>query len=855
MSTSSASLPGGRPVASGAVHSPSARAARLKERLLSSPYEIDIERARSYTSAYRENEGEAPCMRAALALSEALRAQTIRIDDDELLAGVKTARVLAGVIPVERGEFNTVLEMEIDRLLSRETGRFHVDPADRTELMDGILPYWRGRTVRARKIGLWKDAGLYDTPRFGPAACARIARAMGLANVRKIAGQTVGHTARSIARAPRMQRELAGLRPNLALTVFDVQGHFVPGYRRVLELGFEGIAGAAAERIEQLDPAEDLYEESLDFYNAAITCAGAVCDYSRRYAALAAEQAAAASEPRKSELMEIAERCRRVPALPPRDFMEALQSLWMSQVAFSISYGMAGVLSPGRVDQYLDPFYRADVEAGLLTGERALEAIEEYYVKLGTELIMLMEVGKDTASEFGVGSNTVTIGGRDRQGCDATNEVSYLFLEAHDNLKALANNLSVRVSLQTPTRFLERACASYRATSGVALFNDERISAELEEDGFSLEDSLDYSIVGCVEPTGTGNTFACTAGNDISLAGVLEMALFEGRMLFAGKRVGAPTPPVGEMTRFEDVQNAFVAQLSFNVARLVRAVELLDRVYAESFPDPLLSSTLEGCLESGHDMTRGGAAYEFGSITGRGLGTVANSLAALRWAVFEERLLTMEELARHLKTDFRGAPELRAALAGKAPKYGNDDERADGVARWVADVFCIEVRKHRCGRGGFYRPGMFSYGVHVIDGLYLGATPDGRLAGEPVSNGISPVNGTERLGPTAVLRSAAVAASGPLSDGSSLNMRLSPGLIATEESVAKLASVVRAYFEEGGRHLQFNVVDTGTLLDAQAHPEKYPDLVVRVSGYCAYFTDLGRSIQDDIIARTDFARL
>lgn len=468
---------------------------------------------------------------------------------------------------------------------------------------------------------------------------------------------------------------------------------------------------------------------------------------------------------------------------------------------------------------------------------------------------MLIEAGKDTASEMAVGSNTFTVGGLDRDGNDATSELSYLFLEAHDNMKALANNLSVRISDKTPREFLVRSCETYRSTSGLAFFNDGVIVKELARDGYSLEDARDYSIVGCVEPTSTGNSFACTAGNDVSLAGVLEMALRRGRMLFSGRRAGAPTADPRSFSSFEDVKEAFGEQLSFNVEKLVRAVELLDRAYVEEFPCPPLSATLEGCLQSGRDMTHGGAKYNFGSITGRGLGTVANSLAAINWAVFERNLITMDELVQLLESNFRGGESVRQMLLRKAPKYGNDEGDSDDIATWVTEVFSREVRKHRCGRGGSYRPGMFSYGVHVMDGLYLGATPDGRLAGEPVSNGISPVNGTERGGPTAVLHSAAKAGSSPLSNGTALNMRLSPGLLKSEESTEKLASLVEGYFAIGGRHVQFNVVDTATLKDAQAHPEKYPDLVVRVSGYCAYFTDLGTSIQNDIIARTDFEEL
>lgn len=834
---------------------PTQRGLKLKERLLSSKYEIDIERARYYTSTWKDMEDVSPCMKAARALEETLRKMTIRIDDDEILVGVKTAKRLAGVIPVERGEFNTVMEVELDRLTTRNRHRFHISPQERRELLEDILPYWKGRTVRSRKIELWKEEGVYETPTLGPKSLRRLVKGMGIKQAAKLGKVTMGGSLKTASKLPAMMRELAGLRPNLALTVFDVQGHLVPGHRRVLELGMEGIAEWARRRLRELREDEEDYEHKVDFLSSVPVVAGAVVEYSNRYADLAEKMAQEAEGERREELKEIAERCRWVPAKPPRTFMEALQCIWMTQTVLCISYGMAGILSLGRLDQYLYPYYRADLEAGRISRDKALEAVEDLYVKLATFLIMLVEIGKETASEMGVGSNTITIGGLDRDGNDAINEVSHLLLEANENLRALANNLCIRISSKTPRDFLVKACGSHRFTSGQAFFNDEVIIEELVKDGYSLEDARDYSIVGCVEPTSTGSSFACTAGNDISLAGVLEMALNEGSTLFSGGRVGAATPDPRRFKSFDEVKEAFLEQLAFNVDKLVRAVEMKDKAYAEAFPSPLVSATLEGCLESGKDMTRGGARYNYGSITGRGLGTVADSLAAIRWAVFERRMLTMEELMHHLSTNFREDENLRLELKTRAPKYGTDDADADELARWVTEAFCEEVRKHKCSRGGFYRPGIFSYGVHVADGMSLGATPDGRRAGEPVSNGISPVNGTEREGPTAVLQSAARAGGALLSDGTALNLRLSPSLLRSEENEDKLASMIEAYFALGGRHVQFNVVDTATLRDAQDHPERYPDLVVRVSGYCAYFTDLGRSIQNDIIARTEFSRL
>ncbi len=831
---------------------PSVRAQRLKERLLESPYEIDIERARFYTQVWKEMEGAPPCMKAARALEATLRNMTIRIDSEEQIVGVKTAKRLAGVIPVERGEFNEQLVMDLDGLLNRKVHPFHITREERHELEKVILPYWKKRTARYAKIRLWKKRGLYETPFIGPIALYRIIKGMGARNSAKIAKLTIGGNWKKLLKVPLMLRALAGLRPNLALTVFDVQGHLVPGHNRVLELGFAGIKEKAAEQLAALTPGDENYDHRKDFLESVQVAAQAVCDYAERYASLAEEMAENATPERRAELLAIAERCRRVPARPPETFLEALQSLWMSEVVFCISYGMAEILSPGRVDAYLYPYYERDLAAGRITRGQALEAVEEYLVKLGTFLILLVDVAKDTASEMAVGSNTFTIGGLDREGKDATTEMTHIFLEAHENMRALANNCCIRISSQTPPDFLTKACEAHRFTSGHALFNDDVIVPELVADGYTREDARDYSIVGCVEPTSTGSSFACTAGNDISLAGVLEMALTQGRMLFAGHRVGARTLDPRGFTSFEQVLDAFRQQLSFNVKKLVDAVEALDEVYAKDFPSPLISSTLEGCLEGGMDMTRGGARYNYGSVTGRGLATVVNSLAAIRWAVFEKKLISMKGLIDALRSNFSGHESLRQELLHKAPKYGNDDMAADELARWVTEVFTQEVRKHPCGRGGFYRPAIFSYGVHVTDGMQLGATPDGRLGGDPVSNGISPANGTEMNGPTAVLRSAAHAAGSNLSDGTALNMRFSPALLATDEGAEKLAFLTEAYFALGGRHVQYNVVDSSVLRDAQTSPEKHRDLVVRVSGYCAYFTDLGRSIQNDIIARTEF---
>jgi len=789
------------------------RIARLKQRLLTSPYEADIERARYYTRVWKQMEKAPPAMRAAQALKETLHNMSIRIDDDELLVGAKTYKRVASILGIERNLVSAAVRKALllregklseERLkaLSGMGGHspefdhevLHMPEETYRELKDEILPYWEGRNLGSLKTELWRKRGVDpDT--------AQVAHSV------------------------------------------DLQGHIIIGLRRVLEIGFNGIYEWATRALGELKKDSKDYETRKDFYQAVQVAAKAVCDFSNRYAALAEEMAQETEGQRKEELLEIAGRCRWVPANPPRNFLEALQSVWMTQVVLAISYGDDGVHTVGRLDQLLYPYYKQDIEKGVITPEQALEFLQEYLIKVSHFLVF--------------GPNNVTIGGVDRSGKDATNELSYLFLDANDSLGGgLRKSFSVRISTKTPKAFLKRACQTLRLGAGIAFFNDEVIIRDLLKDGYSLEDARDYAIVGCAEPTGSCNNNGYTAGTGVHLTQVLELALNEGRRLRDGKRVGAPTPSASTFKTFEDVKEAFLGQLSYVVDAAVRHGDIKDEIIAKFFPNPLLSSTIEGCLESGYDIAQGGARYSHVSLGAQGLATVVNSLSAIRWAVFEEKLLTLEELVNHLRNNFAGAENIRQLLLRKAPKYGNDDPKTDELAEWVTAVLEHEARSHisRVLRGG-YRPLLISSGTHVTEGLVCGASADGRLAMKPVSNGISPTNGTESNGSTAVLHSVAKACKACLSSGTTLNMNLAPGLIKTDEGLDKLVSMIEAYFVLGGRHIQFNPVDVETLKDAQKHPENYPDLIVKVSGYSFRFIDLSKPLQDDIIARTEFGEI
>lgn len=796
------------------------RIERLKKRLQSRSLETDVERAKYFTSVYKRTEGEPPCMRAAKGLQETLRHMTIRIEDDERIVGSKTAKEWGGPIYIEMsaGDLYTLISIALHK--SKKTFReafpdgfglrsalfinqlSKMSEEGYRELTEIIMPYWEDKCVRALKAESWKKEGLYpDIP------------------------IVIGNFLRN------HEEILSG--------VTDMQGHISVGIKKVLDMGFKGIARQARDRLANLVEGETNYYRRKDFLESVLLSVDAVCEFANRYAQLAEEMSKKAEGQRKEELLEIAERCRRVPAEPPRNFPEAIQSVWLTQAAVIIAYGDGSITAPGRLDQYFYPYYSRDLEAGKIIRDQALDLLEEYYIKLATNI--------------NFGPNNVTIGGIDKNGEDAVNEVSYLFLEAHKNLKGcFRNGLAVRISDKTPRDFLLRACDVHRKTAGIAFYNDHVVIRDLQKDGYTLEAARDYCVVGCAELTGTGNNNGYTAGNIANLENLMEMALNEGGRYITGwRRVGAATPPASELKTFEDVKKSFEDQLSCIVDLVVRRAYLKDRIIAEHFPVPLLSATIEGCVESGEDFTRGGASFNHSCINGQALGTLADSLAAIKWAVFDKKLLTLEDLVKHLRNNFEGAEEVRQTLI-KAPKYGNDDPYADDLALWVSDIYSREVSKHKFWMGGVHRSSLISSQTHIPMGALTGATPDGRFAGMPVSNGFSPTNGTERNGMTATLRSVATASSPNISNGIAINITINPTTIRTDEGLEKFASLILAYFDLGGKQVQFNPISRATLLDAQKHPENYPELLVKVSGYSYRFIDLPKSAQNDIIARTEF---
>jgi formate C-acetyltransferase len=831
--------------------------AAQKERLLRAPHRLCLERARLYTEAHRETEGQHPSLRAARALERVLTRMTVRVEPDELLVGNRSSRPIAPPLALERGDLSFVLEHLLGEL--RDFG-YVVEPEEERELFEELIPYWKGRTVRDAKIAALRAHGLASELDLSPRELRRKLRSFGVRPLLRLVDEEQTPEAGLLSRARRGAR-LAARLPRLLRAVragagdnvkgrgrcTDTQAHIVLGHKNVLRHGFAGIQAQARARLETARTDDErAFLESVSITSEAMRA------FSERFAALAESEATRTPDAgRRGELAAIAERCRRVPWLPPRSFVEAVQSLWFTQNAAIISYGAGSGITPGRVDQLLFPYYEADLARGALTREQALRLLEELIIKLNDNVVIWPNLGGVRLNHLGSDVENVTLGGLDVHGEDATNELSWLFVDAIASTR-LATTASFRISSKTPEAFVRRVVEIHRETSSPAFLHDETAIAAMVRDGYTLEAARDYCLVGCVEPSGNGDTYGATGGSKIYFPTALDMVFQRGRTTFFGGRDGADTGDPAHMTSFDEVLAAFHVHLASLVGWVAEATRLRDAIWAERFHNPLISSTIDGCIERGLDMTAGGARYNFGSIGGGGLGTVVDSLTAIRTFVFERKVVTMAELGEALASDFRGREDLRRLLAS-GPRFGNDLADVDALARDLVARFCALVTAQRTTCGGHYKASLISYGLNVYEGALEPASPDGRHAGEPLSNSMSPSNGAERRGPTAAMSSLARIDQTAIGYGNSLNMRLPVGILGSENGVESVAHLVRGYFRKGGFHVQLNAVDTATLRRAQERPEEHADLIVRVSGYSAYFTRLGRRIQDDIIGRAELA--
>ncbi|MDI7252668.1 MAG: pyruvate formate lyase family protein, partial [Actinomycetota bacterium] len=627
-----------------------------------------------------------------------------------------------------------------------------------------------------------------------------------------------------------------------------VPGHLIPDYPRVLREGLRGICEELERRRgESDDPSYRDFLEAL-----IIACEGArelALRYAEEAERLAGEEK---DEARAMELREIARICRKVPWEPAETFHEAVQSIWFTHmlVMAAESYPGAG-LSHGRFDQYMYPYYRKDLDSGRLTREQAKEILQCYWVKHNYAYDFQCRVLSNQGINSGFGQ-LMTLGGIDAEGNDASNELTWLLLEVIEEMNMLEPKPNIRLHSKTPEPLLQRVAEMIaRAQGSPFLMNfDENAMRGLEWQGLPKERLWDYAPVGCLENTLQGDDRSGTVDVNVNLAKAVEMVFFRGRDAATSKRIGPDTGPVEKFSTWEEFRRAFEVQLKALLDYVLDISDEADRIRAEYEPTPYLSALVGGCAEKGRDITQGGARHNYITVEGVAFATTADSLTAVKKLVFEDRKVNLGELKKALEDNFEGHEALRLTLLNKAPKYGNDDDYADEVARWLSRTWTEEVFKRTSpATGRRYRGGYLSWNYWISFAPSTAATPDGRKRGTYLSNAIGPVDGADRNGPTAVTLSVGKLGLETAPNGASHTISFSPSLLRDAEHIEKLMAFLRAYGEKGGTALQVNVIDPDTLREAQRRPEEYRNLLVRVTGYNAYFVMLGKEIQDEIIAR------
>jgi len=778
------------------------RVAKLRRQSLDTVPRISTERAELITEFYRSAGAHSVPVLRAMAFQHLMEHKAIYIGPEELIVGERGPEPKAS--PTYPELCCHSLE-DLDILDAREKISFAVDHEARRVYREQIIPYWEGRSMRdiifSQMDDRWKAA--YQAGIF----------------TEFMEQRAPGHT------------------------VLD---------DKIYRLGMLDLIADIDASLAGLDYLHDpaAYDKREEL-RAMRICARAIITFAGRHADLARKLAQNEPDPvRQAELAQIAAVCSRVPAHAPATFWEALQYYWFVHLGVITELNTWDAFNPGRLDQHLDPFYRRETEAGSLTGEQARELLQCFWIKFNNQPAP-PKVGV-TAEESGTYTDFANInsGGLRPDGADGVNEVTYLVLDVIDEMRLLQPSSNIQLSKKNPDRFLKRALRIVRQGWGQpSIFNADTIIQELVRQGKTVADARCGGASGCVEAGAFGKESYILTGY-LNLVKILEITLHNGIDPRTGERLGVETGDPRGFAAFADLLAAFKKQLQFFVDVKVRGNNIIERLYATRMPAPFLSLLIDDCIVRGIDYNAGGARYDTTYIQGVGLGSLTDCMSAIRHHVFDRRHLTMEELLAVLGQDFSGSEKVRQLLLNKTPRYGNDDDYADGLMQQLFDAYYDAVNGRPNTRGGVYRINLLPTTCHVYFGAVTGATPDGRQAGQPLSEGISPVQGADRRGPTAVISSAAKM-DHVRTGGTLLNQKFTPQVLEGEEGINKLAHLVRSYFKLDGHHIQFNVVSAETLRAAQAEPEKYRDLIVRVAGYSDYFCDLGRALQDEIIGRTE----
>ena len=810
---------------------------------------IESARAKLLTESYKATENEPIITRRAKAFAHILRHIPIIIRDDELIVGSST---LAPRGCQTYPEFSYQwLEDELDTVETRSADPFYIAEETKEELRE-VHKYWKGKTTSELALSY-----------MAPEAVRAIEH-----NI-----FTPGNY------------------------FYNGVGHVTVKYEEVLAVGYEGIIKKAEQELSECNVGDGDYAERSHFLQAVILSCQAVIEYARRYSALAQEMAERCTDAaRKEELLRIAENCSRVPAKGAQNFYEACQSFWFVQQLIQLE-SSGHSISPGRFDQYMYPYYKKDMENGNISREFAQELMDCIWVKLNDLNKCRDAVSAEGFAGYSLFQNLIA-GGQNKEGEDVTNDLSFMCIQASMHVRLPQPSLSVRVWNGSPHEFLIKAAELTRTGIGLpAYYNDEVIIPSLQNRGLSLEDAREYNIIGCVEPQKAGKTEGWHDAAFFNMCRPLELVFANGED--KGEMVGVPTGEVTEMSSFEEFYNAYKKQMEYCISLLVNADNAIDVAHAKRCPLPFLSCMVDDCLKRGKSVQEGGAVYNFTGPQGFGIANMADSLFAVRKLVYEEKKVTMEEMKEALAWNFgKGLDQqsvsdtaeavlrkmkdagqkidenavssiLKAVMNAQpgeekmkryeeihnmieeVPKFGNDIPEVDYFARDVAYTYTKPLQNYKNPRGGQFQAGLYPVSANVPLGGQTGATPDGRYAHTPVADGVSPSAGKDVNGPTAAATSVSRLDHFIVSNGTLFNQKFHPSALSGREGLEKFVALIRSYFDQKGMHMQFNVVDRDTLLDAQKYPEKYKHLVVRVAGYSALFTTLSRSLQDDIIRRTE----
>ena len=774
---------------------PTNRILSLRNKTLSSVRYLSIEQAKIITRVYQQNEDLPVILKRAEALAISLSEMPIAIDPEELIVGNRTPDNRAGVVFPEAG-INWLLN-EIETLPGRQQDPFNVRPNDVIYFKELMEPYWRGKTL---EDDIYRSYG----------------------------------------------EEISAIEKVVMINQKDhAQGHICPKVEDWLKFGPSGLLKITQEKFGSAT------DDKKVFYKSVCTTLNASCKFISRYGALASDMAKdQEQEPLRINLEEIAIVCKNLSENPPVTFREALQSVWFLFVILHMESN-ASSFSPGRLDQYLYPLYKTDIESGNIDPEKAIELLDALFIKFNQIVYMRNTQSAKYFAGFPIGFN-VTIGGQTKNGTDATNELTFMILKTLDHIRLPQPNLTARLHRGSPHGFISECSRLIGLGNGMPqIVNDESIIPALKTIGIGHKDCLDYALVGCVELSTQGNYLGWSDAAMFNLVKVLELTLNDGKCMLSGKQIGLKTGSLDNYNDYSSFENAFRKQIDFFTKKMIMACERVELCHQSHLPSPFLSSVVDDCIDNGKDITAGGAKYNMSGIQAIQVANIADSLAVLKKLVFDDKVVEKNTLLNSLRYNFAGNESLRQLCINRVPKYGNDIAWVDELgADWLT-YFAGKIKKFRNFRGGGFHMGLYTVSAHVPMGQNVAATPDGRFAQTPLADGgMSPMYGRDKLGPTAVLNSVSRIPSRLATNGTLLNMKFLPSFFSNGSDREKFTSLLKTFVCLPVNHVQFNVVTAQELINAKADPESHRALTIRVAGYTAYFTELAEDLQDEIIKRT-----